>query len=178
MSKWRIISSGLFLIIGLNGFAQLAPITVSDLNLELPKLKVTKTGAYIGCQFGSFTVPEFGGERQWQRVRLNNPITHAIHSGVNFNIKYKVFGYDLGYWYKPNRLGLTYGANLIYRTDFTHNRIGVAPVIGYKIWQIHAQAGYHFLTPRYDFETNTLFVTLRFVMINDRDWKIKKKKKD
>lgn len=176
MNKWSVIISCCFLILGLNVAAQLGPINTTDLNLNLPKVKVTKTGAYFGCQFGSYTVPEFGGERQWQRVRLNNPITHSIHSGINFNFRYKVLGFDIGYWYKPNRLGLTYGANLVYRTDFTYNRIGLAPVVGYKFWQLHVQAGYHLLTPQHTFETNTLFISLRFVMINDRDWKIEKKK--
>lgn len=153
------------------GFADRNPFDV-----KLPKVKVTKTGAYIGVQAGQFYVVEFGGERQWNRMKLNNPKTHAMHAGFNYNFKYNVLGYDIGYWYKPNRLGLTYGGSICYRTDFVHNRFGIIPVVGYKIWQFHLQTGYHFLTPTpTEFETNYLFVSLRLVLINERDWKFKKK---
>lgn len=144
--------------------------------LDLPKVKVAKMGAYIGVQAGQYYVVEFGAERQWNRIRLNNPKTHALHAGFNYNFKYNVLGYDAGYWYKPNRLGLTYGGSICYRTDFVHNRFGIMPMIGYKIWQLHLQTGYHFLTPtRTEFETNYLFISLRLVLVNNRNWKIKKR---
>jgi len=67
---------------------------------------------------------------------------------------------------------------VVYRSDFESNSFGIAPVVGYKISQFHLQAGYHFLTkPKYEFETNTLFVSLRFVLINNRDVEIKREKK-
>ena len=54
--------------------------------------------------------------------------------GFNYNFKYKVLGYDAGYWIKPHRVGLTYGANLVFRTNFDQSKIGVAPVVGFKFW--------------------------------------------
>lgn len=141
-------------------------------------IQTTKTGPYIGIQRGKYTVLEIGGERQWKKFKLVKPITHAAHVGLNYNFKYNVFGMDAGYWIKPHRIGLTYGANLFYRTDFTYNKIGLAPVVGFKFWLLHLQAGYHMMSRPTDFETNTLFVSLRLGWINDRDieWNRSKKK--
>ena len=141
-------------------------------------VRIKKTGPYLGIQRGEYTVPEFGVERQWKRVKLKDPITHAVHMGFNYNLKYNVLGYDIGYWVKPHRVGLTYGGNLFYRTDFTSDRIGFAPVVGFKIWFLHLQTGYHFMANRKSIRSNTFFVSLRAGVINERDveWKRKKKK--
>lgn len=143
------------------------------MNPDFPKLKkeikVRKSGAYIGIQSGQYTVLELGGEFQWKKVKLIKPITNSVHGGFNYNFKYNVLGYDAGYWFKTGRLNLTYGANIIFRTDFTYSKIGFAPVIGFKFTQLHLQTGYHFLTPAtHVIPTNTFFVSLRFVMINNR----------
>ncbi len=145
----------------------------------IPKLDISvkRTGPYLGMQQGKYTVPEIGGERQWKKIRLKNPIVHAAHMGFNYNFRYKVLGYDVGYWGRPHRFGLTYGANLFFRSDFTYNKVGFAPVIGYKIWFLHFQTGYHFMVNPEQFETNTLFVSLRMGIINDRDISIEWKKK-
>lgn len=144
----------------------------------LVKINVRKTGAYLGLQAGSYYVPEFGTEIQWKRIKLDDPKTHALHTGFNYNFKYNVLGYDLGYWHRPNRVGLTYGGNLVYRTDFTHGNFGVVPVVGYKIFQLHLQTGYHFLMPsEVQYETNRFFVSLRWVIINDRDYDFKWRKR-
>ena len=142
------------------------------------KLNIRKSGPYVGLQQGKYMVPEFGYEMQWKRVRLKKPITHAGHMGFNYNFQRNVLGYDAGYWLKIGRMDLTYGANLVFRTDFDQNALGVAPVVGFKVWQLHLQTGYHFL-PRSarDMETNSFFVSLRFVFINERDWKWSKKAK-
>lgn len=142
-----------------------------------------KSGPYVGVQRGKYTIAEFGGEIQFKKVKLIRPVTHAFHTGFNYNFKYNVLGYDLGYWFKVGRLDLTYGANLVMRTDFNETRLGIAPVVGFKLFQFHLQTGYHFLTPARTFtETNGFFVSLRFVMISKRDIDIdrhnKKKKKD
>lgn len=142
------------------------------------KLNIRKSGPYIGLIQGKYMLPEFGYEMQWKRVRLKKPITHAGHMGFNYNFQRNVLGYDAGYWLKIGRMDLTYGANLIFRTDFDKNAVGLAPVVGFKIWQLHLQTGYHFLTsPARDMETNTFFVSLRFVFINETDWKWSKKPK-
>lgn len=143
----------------------------------LLKVNVKKTGPYFGLQQGKYLVPEFGVERQWKRIKFSNSITHAAHMGFNYNFKYKVLGYDAGYWVKPHRFGLTYGANLFFRTDFDRGKIGIAPVLGFKFWLLHLQTGYHFMPNRNDFETNTFFISLRIGIINDRDIDFKRKKK-
>ena len=148
----------------------------------LVEISVKKSGPYLGLQRGKYTVLEIGAERQWKQIRLKNPHTHAAHLGFNYNFKYNILGYDMGYWFKTNRLGLTYGGNIFMRTNFTHTRVGIAPVIGYKIWLLHLQTGYHFM-PRLpeNFETNRFFVSLRIGIINERDvdfdWRKRKKKK-
>jgi len=149
----------------------------------LVEISVKKSGPYLGIQRGKYTVPEIGVERQWKQVRLKNPHTHAAHLGFNYNIKYNILGYDMGYWFKTNRLGLTYGGNLFFRTNFDESRVGIAPVIGYKVWLLHFQTGYHFMPrlPEENFETNRFFVSLRIGIINERDvdfeWRKREKKK-
>ncbi|MBL4862782.1 MAG: hypothetical protein JKY09_07185 [Crocinitomicaceae bacterium] len=152
----------------------------SFLKIRLLDVRVKKTGPYFGIQRGRYTVPEVGIERQWKKIRLGTSITHAGHMGFNYNIKHNVLGYDLGYWLKPHRVGLTYGANLFYRTDFDQSKVGIAPVVGFKIWVLHLQTGYHFLQRPSDFETNTFFMAVRIGIINDRDvdFFTRKKKKD
>lgn len=157
--------------------AQLAP-EPSFLMKKKFNIEVKKTGPYIGVQRGKYTVAEFGVERQWKKVKLSSSINQAVHMGVNYNFKYNVLGYDLGYWIKPNRIGLTYGGNLVIRTDFTKYRIGFTPVIGFKLVGFHLQTGYHFLSRSVNFtETNTFFISLRYVLINDRDVQVNKRKK-
>lgn len=133
-------------------------------------LTVVKSGPYVGIQRGKYTILELGAERQWKKIELKTSKTQAVHMGFNYNFKYNVLGYDIGYWIKPKRIGLTYGGNMVMRTNFDATRIGFAPVIGYKLSWLHLQTGYHFLTYRNLFtETNGFFVSLRFVWINHRD---------
>ncbi|MBU2020327.1 MAG: hypothetical protein KJ941_11835 [Bacteroidetes bacterium] len=146
-----------------------------DKKFELPKITVTKSGPYIGLQRGKFNVLEFGLEGQYKKVKLIKPVTHALHMGFNYNFYKNVLGYDVGYWFKLGRVNLTYGVNFVYRTDFDQSRIGVIPVVGYKFWQLHLQTGMHIMTRATPtFPTNILFVSLRFVIINQRDVDIKK----
>ena len=142
--------------------------------LEKRRIDIVKNGPYFGLQKGAFLVAEIGGERQWKDFQFRKPKTHALNIGFNYDFLNNVLGYDVGYWYKPSNIGLTYGAALLLRSDFTNTKLGFAPVIGYKIWQVHVQTGYQFLlkTKSTSFETNTLFISLRFVLINNT--KIKK----
>lgn len=145
---------------------------------KLGVLQIRRSGPYVGLQRGKYMIVEFGGEMQWNKVKLRKPVTHAAHMGFSYNFKYNVLGYDAGYWFKVGRLDLTYGANLVFRSNFEQSAIGLAPVVGFKFWQLHLQTGYHFLTrPAQLFETNTLFISLRYVFINNRDWEWKRKKK-
>lgn len=174
----KLLILAISILCSLIGFGQVG----SGKKVPLVKITVAKMGPYIGLQKGKYTLLELGGEYQWKRVKLKSPTTHAGHMGFNYNFKYNVLGYDAGYWIKPHRIGLTYGANAVFRTDFDRNRFGVAPVIGFKFWFAHLQTGYHFLPnlPA-DFQTNTLFISLRVGIINNRDvdfeWR-KRKKKD
>lgn len=183
--KIKLTFTLLFLLLVLVAQAQTAGY-LSNANFPLKKdwldVHVRKSGPYLGAQRGKYLIAEIGGEVQFKKVKLIRPVTHAFHTGFNYNFKYNVLGYDLGYWFKVGRLDLTYGANLVMRTDFNETRLGVAPVVGFKLFQFHLQTGYHFLTPARTFtETNKFFVSLRFVMISKRDIDIdrnSKKKKD
>lgn len=133
------------------------------------EISVKKSGPYIGLQRGKYTVMELGGEMIWKKVRIKKPLTQAVNGGFNYNFKHNILGFDAGYWVRPHSFGLTYGGVLAYRTDFRHNKLGFGPVIGYKILMFHLRVGYYLLPDPNQFETNTLFISLRAGIINDRD---------
>ena len=143
------------------------------------QVKVRKTGPYFGLQRGNYLIAEVGVEHLWKKIELRDAINHAVNAGFNYNFKHNILGYDMGYWVKPHRIALTYGANLVFRTNFDTHLIGVAPVIGFKFWMLHLQTGYHFLPkrPERGFETNTFFISLRIGLANERkvDWSLGKK---
>jgi hypothetical protein len=146
-----------------------------DRKLEFPEMRVWKSGPYIGVQRGLYWIGELGAEIQWKKIQLKSARSHGIHAGVNYNFTGNVLGYDLGYWIKQSRLGLTYGGNLLLRTDFTTNKYGFAPCLGYKILGFHLQTGYQlFLGSKPLNAVNTFFVSARFVLINRRDTKLKR----
>ena len=173
MRNWLIIS---FFCLPILSFGQQLrnPYAMPQKRLLDASLNVTKTGPYIGLQQGKYLVLELGAERQWRKIQLLTAQTHALHMGFNYNFKYNVLGYDVGYWWRPSRLGLTYGGNLFFRTDFDNPKVGFAPAIGYKFWWLHLQTGYHFMPRPKEFETNTFFISLRFGIINDRSWELKR----
>ena len=142
--------------------------------LERKKIDIVKNGPYFGIQKWRFIVAELCGERQWKDYQLKKPKTHALNLGFNYDFTNNVLGYDIGYWYKSSNVGMTFGSSILLRSDFTHTQLGFTPIIGYKFWQLHAQTGYQFLlkTSSNSFETNKLFISLRFVLINNT--KIKK----
>ncbi|MEX2483781.1 MAG: hypothetical protein WED10_04460 [Brumimicrobium sp.] len=140
---------------------------------------VIKSGPYFGIQQGEFTVGEVGGEMQFKRIRFKKPRTHGIHVGADYNIPNNVLGFSSGYWYKPGRFDFTLGADLGVRSNFTEERYGAGPVIGYKIFGFHIRAGYIFLTPSETFiKTNQLFINIRFILVNNRNFKWNKRKKE
>lgn len=142
---------------------------LSDIELD-----VDKFGPYIGLQQGKFSSIEFGVEFQHKNIKLIKPTTHSLHAGFNYNFSNNLLGYDLGYWYTAGRVNLTYGVNAIFRTDYTINAIGIAPVVGYKLGQLHMQTGYNFLNRTSAFPCNTFFMTLRFVIVKHRNFTWKK----
>lgn len=176
MSRRSRRISWVFIFFVSSVFAQLAPGNSLDKG-KLFDISLKKTGPYFSLQRGRYTVPEIGVERQWKQIKIKTAKTHSFHMGFNYNFKYNVLGYDIGYWIKPSRIGLTYGLNLVMRTDFDETRVGFAPVIGYKLFGFHLQTGYNFLTRPIDFtQTNTFFISLRFTLINDRDVDVDRKK--
>lgn len=143
-----------------------------------PIVKIFKTGPYLGLQSGKYTNLELGYEFQRKAVKIIKPTTHAFNTGFDYNLTQNVLGFSAGYWQKRGRLNLTYGANLVYKTDFDHSRIGLAPTLGYKISLAHLQVGANLLTKSNEFNnTNLFFVSLRIVMINNRNYKWRKRKK-
>lgn len=148
---------------------------------------IIKTGPYFGVQSGLFYAGEVGMERQWKQGKLISPTTNSFHFGVNYSYDFKswkpILGYDMGYWFRKDNISLTYGITACVRTNFEQYRYGFSPVIGYKVWQIHLQTGYHFLFPmRHSadnyFQANTIFLSARFILVNDREVQKKEKKKN
>ena len=139
---------------------------------------VRKMGPYLGVQKGLFYVGELGMELQYKDIKLIKPKTHSLHAGLEYNIPNNALGFNMGYWHKPSRVDLTYGFDVALRSNFKAQRYGISPVIGYKLFGFHIRAGYMFLTPSQLFtETNQLFVNLRFVIVNNRNFKWNKRKK-
>ena len=171
----------LFLVLGFApsgvGQTQMTSLEAAS-QFKLPKIEFNRSGPYIGLQKGLYTVAEFGAEKQWTRVKLVRPVTHAARLGFNYNFKRNVVGYDLGYWFKIGRLNLTYGALLVARSDFSTTQFGIAPNIGYKFLQFHLQTGYHVLNRvAVPIETNQLYIALKWVIINRRELDIERRKK-
>ncbi|MEZ7900497.1 MAG: hypothetical protein QMC21_04610 [Flavobacteriales bacterium] len=143
-----------------------------------PLVSIFKSGPYLGLQRGKYTNLEFGYEFQRKAVKLIKPTIQALNTGFDYNLTENVLGFSIGYWQKRGRLDLTYGANLVYKTDFDQTRIGIAPTLGYRISIAHLQVGANLLTKSDDFKnTNTFFVSLRVVMINNRNFKWRKRKR-
>jgi len=146
-----------------------------DLNKD-PLVKITKSGPYLGFQYGKYKNLELGYELQRKAVKLIKPTTHALNLGLDFNFIESVLGLNLGYYQKKGRLNFTYGFALLYRTDFRESRIGISPKVGYKLYGFHLQGGINLLTPNKDFTNNNLFyASLKFVLIKNRNYKWRKR---
>lgn len=138
---------------------------------------VRKMGPYFGIQQGRYTVGEIGMELQFKNINLKKPKTNAYHLGLGYNIPNNALQINGGYWHKPSRLDLTYGVDVCLRSDFSEERFGFAPVVGYKLFGFHIRAGYMFLTPPIHFvNTNTLFINLRFTLVNNRKFQWNRRK--
>jgi len=148
-------------------------------------ISVRKVGPYIGYELGRASVIELGSEMMFKKISLTKASVHGIHLGMNFGWEEPALGFETGYWYKQGRLNMSFGASLVLRTNFDETRYGISPMIGYRLFGFHLQAGYHILTPSDTFtNTNGLFIRLRFTLVTDRKWDIdglnfdrKKKKK-
>lgn len=142
--------------------------------LKLPesKLKMRKSGPFIGVEKGKYLNANLGWELQIKQMKLIKPQTHATSFLLEYNFKQETMGAQVGYWFKVGRLNLTYGARGTWITDFNDNhRFGVTPTIGYKFAQAHFQLGVHIRTKDLPFENaNSFFASLRWVFIQNRDF--------
>jgi len=143
----------------------------------LLNVSVKKTGPYLGYSRGLQDLFEIGAEYQFKKIKLIHPKVHGLHFGFNYNFKHNALGFTAGYWYKAGRLGLTFGGDVVHRTNFNESRFGLGPALGYRLLGFHLQAGYHLLTPSKTFETNTFFIRLRFTFVQNRDIDLGKKRK-
>ena len=131
-----------------------------------------QSGPYFGLQQGKEVVLEIGFEKRIKEIQFKKPHTHAFDLGANYDFKRSVLGADLGYWYRPNRIGFTFGGVVSLRSDFNRGVVGFSPTIGYKIWLLHANVGYYFY-PNSLVSTNTLFLNLRLVLSDKTSFKRK-----
>ncbi|RFC55771.1 hypothetical protein [Brumimicrobium aurantiacum] len=162
------------------GFALIFNVPTLNAQKKKPLLdpSVRKLGPYFGVQKGKYYVGEIGMEAQFKDIKLVKPKTHALHAGIEYNIPNNVLGFNAGYWHKPSRVDLTYGFDVTLRSNFEEERYGISPVIGYKLFGFHIRVGYMLLTPSKTFtETNTLFINLRFILVNNRKFKWNNRKK-
>jgi hypothetical protein len=177
MNKWGLVLLLCFLVSTVFGQDRLSGLFSKDDKKKkdpLIELSVRQSGPYFGLQQGRYTVAELGGEMQWRKVRFKQPTTHAATLGLDYNLTQNVLGFNAGYYYKGGRTKFTYGGNIVYRSDFTYNRIGLGPAVGYKFFGLHGQVGYYLLTPHETFKnTNMLYVSVRYTLINDREMEVK-----
>ena len=124
-----------------------------------------QSGPYFGVQQGRNIVLELGFEKRIKEVKWKSPNAHAFNVGANYDYKAGVLGAVAGYWFRPGRISFTVGAQAAVRSDFDRAMIGFTPTLGYKIWLLHANAGYYFYPkPIPGVITNNLFLQLRLVL--------------
>lgn len=176
---WHLLIAFSFLTCSWNGIAQERNwFGNKEKKKPLLEVSVRKSGPYFGIQQGVYTYAELGGEMQFKKIKLKKPTTHGVYFGAEYNIIHNILGFQLGAWRKPGRFDFTYGLQTVLRSDFERFRFGVAPAVGYKVFGFHIMAGYMFHTPS-DFvqEINTLYLSLRFIVVNDRKTSFKKREK-
>ena len=163
-------------------FTDYAPLFYTKSPLEWSKNKkgrIVRSGTF-GVQTGKFWVGEIGVERQSKQLKIKKPNTQALFFALNYDLDNAVIGSDIGYWFKTSNLGFSYGLKGVLKSDFSSFKYGFAPTIGYKVLQLHVNTGYHFLIPnrRTDtFDLNYLFLSVKFLLVNDLEVKRKRKKK-
>jgi hypothetical protein len=118
----------------------------------------------VGVQQGKHIALELGFEKRIKEVKLIRPHAHAFNVGANYDFKAGLLGADAGYWFRPSRISFTMGLQAAVRTNFEKSSFGLSPTIGYKIWFLHANAGYYlYPNPIQGVQTNRLFIQLRMV---------------
>lgn len=145
-----LLSTSLFAQLNLNPFKD-------------KKLYQRNDGAIIGLQRGSGVSLELGYEAHWRKISWSNPTIVGATGNLEYDFTNNVMGYKLGAWMKRGRVNLTYGANLVYFSDFKEgSKYGINPVIGFRLAGFHFINGYNLLAGSGDFKNNTLYVSLRY----------------
>jgi hypothetical protein len=141
-------------------------------------------GVIIGMQRGAVTSIELGAEAHWRKLSLFHPRIIGATANFNYNIGHHTIGYQVGAWMKHGRVNLTYGANVLYYSNFKGlNKYGIGPAVGFRLAGFHLINGYNFLAGDKELEgANSLYITLRyyFPVENKFTWdrKTMKKKKE
>lgn len=148
------------------------------------KLYQHNYGAILGMQRGAVTSIELGAEAHWRKLSLFHPRIIGATTNFNYNFGHHVIGYQAGAWMKHGRVNLTYGANILYYSNFKGlNQYGLGPAVGFRLAGFHLINGYNFLAGDKELEgANSLYITLRyyFPVENKFTWdrKTMKKKKE
>ncbi len=133
-------------------------------HMRLFEFKKIQSGPYVGVQQGKHIALELGFEKRIKEVKLIKPHAQAFNLGANYDFKAGLLGADAGYWFRPSRVSFTMGIQAAVRTNFEKSALGLSPTIGYKIWFLHANAGYYlYPNPIPGVQTNRLFIQLRMV---------------
>jgi hypothetical protein len=121
-------------------------------------------GAILGMQRGAITSIEVGAEAHWRKLSLFHPRIIGATVNFNYNFGHHIVGYQAGAWMKHGRVNLTYGANLLYYSNFKGlNKYGLGPSVGFRLAGFHLINGYNFLAGDKDLEgANSLYITLRY----------------
>ena len=130
----------------------------------IPKLYQRNMGVILGLQKGASTFIEFGGEAHWRKISLRKPRITGATVSMEYNFGDHVVGYKAGGWMKQGRINFTYGANLVYFTDFKGlAQYGVNPAIGFRLAGFHLTNGFNILMGDNELEgPNTLYLSLRY----------------
>jgi hypothetical protein len=129
------------------------------------KLRIfTRSYGFIaGLQGGRLTFIETGLESHWRKITISKPRLLGISANVEYNWGYNILGYKASIFHKVGRINFTYGLNFNYYTDFDYGKIGLGPVIGFKLFGFHLLNGYSFMFGNKEFDKyNTFYVAIRY----------------
>ncbi len=149
-------------------------------NSLLGKLYQRNYGAQLGFQRGAYNFFEMGFEHHWRTISLTKPRMFSAGGSFGYNFWDNTAEYKIGAWYKWGRIALTYGGNLVYATNFEQGKLGLAPVVGFRLLGFHLTTGYNaFFNGDEEFkEFNRFYVSLRYYFPIDNTFKWKKKNKN
>jgi len=144
------------------------------------KLRQRNYGAQLGFQRGEYNFLEMGFEHHWRTISLTRPRMFSAGGSFGYNFWDNTAEYKVGVWYKWGRIALTYGSNLVYATNFKQGKLGVAPVVGFRLLGFHLTTGYNiFFNGDEAFtEFNRFYVSLRYYFPIDNTFKWRKNNKN